>query len=144
MSDCDCPVKQLPVVIVTPQEELSVTVCQQDIPPVVVIEKEIVLAEATIMVPGLQGPKGDPGKDGKNGESATVSVGTVVSGSEASVENVGTANDAVLNFVLPKGDRGVQGKAGPQGIQGEKGDKGDKGDPGEIKAITQAQIDNLF
>ena len=37
------------------------------------------------------------------GGSGTIKVGTVVSGDTASVTNVGTSNDAVFNFVLPKG-----------------------------------------
>lgn len=144
MSDCGCPVKQLPVVIVTPQEEISVTVCPEVLEPVVVVEKEIVLATAEIMVPGIQGAKGDPGKDGKDGKSATVSVGSVTTGragSSASVVNSGTELNAVLDFVIPQGERGDQGKAGPQGIQGEKGEKGDTP---ELNPIPISYINNLF
>ena len=50
-----------------------------------------------------QGPKGDPG------ESATVAVGTVSGGTEASVTNSGTNADAVLDFVLPQGPQGPPG-----------------------------------
>jgi len=39
-----------------------------------------------------------------NGRSATVRVGNVQSGAQASVTNVGTALDAEFDFVLPKGD----------------------------------------
>lgn len=45
----------------------------------------------------IQGPKGDP---------ATIRIGEVTSGESASVENVGTEKDAVLNFVIPKGEDG--------------------------------------
>lgn len=51
-----------------------------------------------------QGPQGDPG------ESATVDVGTVSGGAEASVNNSGTNTDAVLDFVLPEGPQGPPGQ----------------------------------
>ena len=53
------------------------------------------------------------------------------------MQNTGTANAAVLDFVLPKGDKGDTGAQGPkgdkgdQGEQGPQGEKGDKGDTGE-------------
>lgn len=40
------------------------------------------------------------------GKSATIKIGTVQNGQNASVENSGTNTDAVLDFVLPKGDKG--------------------------------------
>ena len=49
------------------------------------------------------GGSGGTGGTGTPGRAATLQVGTVVSGSTASVTNVGTSNDAVFNFVLPKG-----------------------------------------
>lgn len=52
---------------------------------------------------GATGPKGDPGRAG------TVAVGTVTTGSagtNAIVTNSGTTNDAILNFQIPKGDKG--------------------------------------
>ena len=49
------------------------------------------------------GGSGGTGGTGTPGRAATIQVGTVVSGSTASVTNVGTSNDAVFNFVLPKG-----------------------------------------
>ncbi len=49
------------------------------------------------------GGSGDTGGTGTPGRAATIKVGTVVSGSTASVTNVGTSGDAVFNFVLPKG-----------------------------------------
>ena len=49
------------------------------------------------------GGSGGTGGTGTTGRAATLQVGTVVSGSTASVTNVGTSNDAVFNFVLPKG-----------------------------------------
>lgn len=64
------------------------------------------------------GLKGDPG------EAATIQVGTVTAsdpGADPAVTNSGTEQDAVLNFVLP---RGIQGPTGP------------KGDPGTANAAT--------
>lgn len=49
------------------------------------------------------GGSGSSGGTGTQGRAATIKVGTVVSGNTASVTNVGTSNDAVFNFVLPKG-----------------------------------------
>ena len=49
------------------------------------------------------GGSGGTGGTGTPGRAATITVGTVVSGDTASVTNVGTSNDAVFNFVLPKG-----------------------------------------
>ena len=49
------------------------------------------------------GGSGGTGGTGTPGRAATITVGTVVSGDTASVTNVGTPNDAVFNFVLPKG-----------------------------------------
>ena len=49
------------------------------------------------------GGSGGTGGTGTPGRAATIEVGTVVSGDTASVTNVGTSNDAVFNFVLPKG-----------------------------------------
>ena len=74
----------------------------------------------------IKGPKGDPGADGANGAdgkdgvSPTVAVGTVTTGNPGtpvSVTNGGTSTNVVLNFRIPKGDKG------------DTGAKGDKGDP---------------
>ena len=65
--------------------------------------------------------------EGLVGPAGTIEVGTVTTGAagtQASIVNVGTAEHAVLDFTIPKGDQGIQGI---QGIQGEKGDKGDTG-----------------
>lgn len=56
-----------------------------------------------------QGPQGDPG------EAATVAVGSVAEGTEASVTNSGTSADAVLDFVLPQGPQGIPGEGVPAG-----------------------------
>lgn len=63
-------------------------------------------------VQGVQGPQGIQGTQGIPGEAATVQVGTVTTGeegSQASVINAGTSNAAVLNFTIPKGEKGEPG-----------------------------------
>lgn len=50
-----------------------------------------------VLVTGIEGP---PGK------AATITVGSVEGGDEAEVVNVGSATDAIFDFVLPKGDDG--------------------------------------
>lgn len=73
------------------------------------------------------------------GLAATVSVGTVTEGETASVVNSGTAQNAKLDFVIPKGTQGIQGPqgpAGPQGIQGIEGPQGPKGDPGGVTTFN--------
>ena len=59
---------------------------------------------------GAQGPKGDKGD-----AAATIAVGTVntgAAGSNVTITNSGTSSDVVLNFTIPKGDRGEQGTTG--------------------------------
>ena len=61
---------------------------------------------ANILIGHVKGPKGD---------AATVSVGTTTTGaagSSASVTNSGTSSAAVLNFTIPKGDKGDAGTPG--------------------------------
>lgn len=56
---------------------------------------------------------------GPTGPSGTIAVGTVTTGaagSPATVTNVGTAEEAILDFGIPQGDQGIQGI---QGIQGK-------------------------
>lgn len=53
---------------------------------------------------------------------------TGAAGTKAKVENVGSSGNAILNFTIPKGDKG------------EKGDKGNKGDAGTIKFIVVAEL----
>lgn len=79
---------------------------------------------------GDKGDKGDTGAtgpQGPQGDPCTVvvnSTATLEPGSNAYVTNTGSLSNAVLNFGIPKGDRG------PQGAKGDKGDKGDKGEQG--------------
>ena len=84
------------------------------------------------------GPKGEQGLIGPQGERglpgpASIDVGmteTVEPSENAKVENVGTNEDVILNFKIPRGKQGIDGKIGPQGIPGPKGEKGDQGPQG--------------
>lgn len=61
---------------------------------------------------GAPGPAGADGAPGKDGAAATVTVGTVTTGepgTDATVTNTGTENAAVLDFVIPKGEKGDPG-----------------------------------
>ena len=49
-----------------------------------------------------------------DGEPTPIAIGTVTSGEVPMVSNSGTDTDVVLNFVLPKGDKGDPGKDGTQ------------------------------
>ena len=83
--------------------------------------------------PGRDGEDGQPGRDGVDGKAASLSIGQVVTGepgTQASVINVGTATDAVLNITIPRGAQGVQGIQGEPGEPGSPGQKGDPGEPG--------------
>jgi len=83
---------------------------------------------------GAQGEKGNTGNQGAAGTNATVTVNSTITGAagtNAYVENVGTASNAILNFIIPQGI---------QGIQGERGAKGEKGSQAEstLEAIAAA------
>jgi len=73
---------------------------------------------------------GEAGPAGPAGEAATLTVGTVTSGTAVSVTNSGTSSAAVFDFVLEPGPTGPQGATGPQGPQGIQGVKGDTGATG--------------
>ena len=63
---------------------------------------------------GPQGPQGPQGAQGDAGAAATVTVGSVttgVVGSNASISNSGTSQQAVLNFTIPTGADGANGTA---------------------------------
>ena len=75
----------------------------------------------------FKAPKGNAGTDGAPGAAATVTVGSVTTGqpgTEAVVTNGGTSAAAVLNFTIPRGDKGETGETGPQGATGPKGADG--------------------
>lgn len=82
---------------------------------------------------GETGAQGPAGADGAPGAAATVAVGTVTTGaagSTASVVNAGTSSAAVLNFVIPRGDKGETGAQGPAGADGADGAQGPAGAAG--------------
>lgn len=73
---------------------------------------------------GATGAAGKDGTNGKDGAAATITIGAVTTGdagTAASVTNAGTASAAVLNFVIPKGEKGDTGAQGPQGETGTTG-----------------------
>jgi hypothetical protein len=91
--------------------------------------------DVTILTLGIQGPEGPQGVDGEPGPPGmgTVTVGTTMTGtagSNASVTNSGTPQDAVLDFTIPRGDTGATGATGATGPKGDKGDTGDQGPQG--------------
>ena len=61
------------------------------------------------------------GVQGEIGPGNVLSIGTVEKGDEAKVTITGSSPTQVLNFVLPKGDKGNVGEKGEQGNQGIKG-----------------------
>lgn len=67
---------------------------------------------------GVFGPTGPTGPQGP----ATITIGTTTTGNpgtNASVTNVGTNENAILNFTIPAGATGAQGIQGPTGPSGE-------------------------
>jgi hypothetical protein len=73
------------------------------------------LAGRDSTVVGPTGPKGDCGK---TGELPILTVGQVVTGDVASVILGGSREEPILNFVLPRGDRGFAGQPGKNGKDG--------------------------
>lgn len=64
---------------------------------------------------GARGLPGADGMDGAPGTAATIRIGTVTTGlpgTEASVVNAGTESEAVLNFTIPRGEKGNPGSSG--------------------------------
>ena len=61
---------------------------------------------------GAEGPVGPTGETGPTGAAATITIGSVTTGdpgTEASVTNSGTSEDAVFDFVIPRGEPGGGG-----------------------------------
>ena len=66
------------------------------------------------------GPTGPTGATGEAG-FGSISIGTTstgAAGTNATVTNTGTAQDAILNFTIPRGATGVTGPTGPTGPTG--------------------------
>ena len=75
-------------------------------------ENESVTAAIITKIVETTGNIGNPGKDGDDGKAATIQIGTVTTsaaGTQAAVTNTGTANAAVLDFVIPRGEPGTDG-----------------------------------
>ena len=68
-----------------------------------------------------EGLKGDPGDPGNDGNSATVDAGTTTTGepgTNAQVSNSGSTQNAVFDFVIPRGLKGDPGDPGEPGADG--------------------------
>lgn len=96
-------------------------------------------------------PEVSVGPQGPEGKAASIRVGSVLTGepgAQAAVSNSGTENDAILDFVLPRGQIGPTGPSGADGRDGKDGVPGaaatiqvgavTTGEPG-----TQAQVVNV-
>lgn len=103
------------------------------------IKKKLEAANKNIKycyIQGPTGPKGSVGPTGPRGEKgpSSIKIGEVTSvpyDENAYVVNVGTLEDVILNFKIPRGAPGEMGAMGP------KGETGPRGLPGEI-GISQA------
>lgn len=76
---------------------------------------------------GPTGPQGATGNTGATGAAATIRIGSVstgAAGSNAAVSNSGNAQNAVLNFTIPRGSTGAKGAQGPRGATGAQGPVG--------------------
>lgn len=64
---------------------------------------------------------GSGGGGGSPGQAATITIGTVITGaagSDVNITNVGTTTDAIFDFTIPRGDKGVKGDTGAKGDTG--------------------------
>ncbi len=79
---------------------------------------------------------GTPGPTGATGPSAvTITIGDTVTGApgtNAVVTNTGTAENAILNFTIPRGATGNTGATGSTGATGPIGPQGSQGIQGPI------------
>lgn len=81
----------------------------------------------------IKGPQGDTGPQGVPGTAATVTVGTTSTGdagTDATVTNGGTTSAAILNFTIPRGEKGDTGATGP-GVSVGSGAPSEPGQVGE-------------
>ena len=72
----------------------------------------------------LKGDKGDIGENGKDGITPTLSIGTINTGNAGTNANItmgGTAPNYILNFTIPRGDKGDVGENGKDGSNGKDG-----------------------
>ncbi len=72
-------------------------------------------------ITGPTGPEGPIGPQGEKGESITLQIGSVTTTdyqNMASVTDTGSGNNHILNFVIPRGEPGIEGSMGPVGPAG--------------------------
>lgn len=100
-------------------------------------------------------PKVSVGPQGPEGKAASIRVGSVLTGdpgAQAAVSNSGTENDAILDFVLPRGQIGPTGPSGADGRDGKDGVPGaaatiqvgavTTGEPGTQAKVVNVGTDN--
>ena len=76
----------------------------------------------------------DAGGGGGGGSTVSVDVGETLTGepgTNAEVENTGTAQNVVLKFTIPRGEKGERGEPGATGAKGDPGEPGERGPAGE-------------
>jgi len=66
----------------------------------------------------VAGERGEKGERGQIGLTPRFTIGRVVTGDEASAVISGTAEEPILNLVLPRGERGMAGRDGIKGKDG--------------------------
>ena len=94
---------------------------------------------------GVFGPTGPTGPTGPAG-AATITVGQTTTGdpgTQASVENVGTAQNVILDFTIPQGIEGATGPTGPTGATGETGATGPTGPTGATGETPTLEIGTI-
>lgn len=111
------------------------------------IKNILVCGKKCNCTPVIVGPTGPTGPQGP----ASIAVGVTTTtdpGTNASVTNVGTDDNVILNFNIPKGEtgpigpqgipgtEGPTGPAGPQGLQGIQGPTGPTGPAGPTAIET--------
>lgn len=111
------------------------------------IKKNLDCGKKCNCTPIIVGPTGPTGPQGP----ASIAVGVTTTtdpGTNASVTNVGTDDNVILNFNIPKGEtgpigpqgipgtEGPTGPAGPQGLQGIQGPTGPTGPAGPTAIET--------
>ena len=111
------------------------------------IKKNLDCGKKCNCTPIIVGPTGPTGPQGP----ASIAVGVTTTtdpGTNASVTNVGTDDNVILNFNIPKGEtgpigpqgipgtEGPTGPAGPQGLQGLQGIQGPTGPTGPTAIET--------
>lgn len=92
---------------------------------------------------GNKGDKGDKGDTGNPGDAATVTVGTVTTGApgtSASVVNSGTSSAAVLDFTIPRGEKGEPGSGAGDMLAADYDPNGTVQNAGGIVDYVDSQI----